>query len=182
MKDQTKGPKSGGKLVRVTVLERDSALVPESFGPYIAGLRRERRLTLREAAAEIGISNGYLSQIETGERLPKATIPLMDKIAEAYQRPIAEVFAAAGVRPAGAPDRRAQIHRAFRNLVLHPDLVPVGMGAKQWLDSFSTRQKLQIIELAQRVFDWEPSEDDEDDAAAMGVLDAFPTAYTRSES
>lgn len=182
MKDQTKGPKSGEKLVRVKVLQRDEPFVPATFGPYIAGLRRERRLTLREAAAEIGISNGYLSQMETGERLPKATIPLMNKIAETYERPIAEVLAAAGIREAGEPDRRAQINRAFRRLVLHPDLMPARMDGKHWLDSFSTRQKLQIIELAQRVFDWDPAEGDKADDAVLEILDGFPTAFTREDA
>lgn len=43
-----------------------------SFGLYIASLRKRSRLTLRDAAARIGISAAYLSDIEKGRRYPFA--------------------------------------------------------------------------------------------------------------
>lgn len=41
-----------------------------SFGLYIASLRKRSHLTLRDAAARIGISAAYLSDIEKGRRYP----------------------------------------------------------------------------------------------------------------
>lgn len=52
------------------------------IGAELALFRREKGLTQREAAAKIGIDNGYLAKIEKGRYAP--SVDLVDKIAEAY--------------------------------------------------------------------------------------------------
>ena len=39
-----------------------------TFGAFISAKRKELRLTLRETAKHLGISNGYLCDIEQGRR------------------------------------------------------------------------------------------------------------------
>lgn len=43
-------------------------LDPKDFGQYLRSLRKTKRLTIDEVAAELGVSNAYISQIETGKR------------------------------------------------------------------------------------------------------------------
>lgn len=43
-------------------------LDPKDFGQYLRSLRKAKRLTIDEVAAELGVSNAYISQIETGKR------------------------------------------------------------------------------------------------------------------
>ena len=56
------------------------------IGAELAQMRREKGLTQREAAAKIGIDNGYLAKIEKGRYAP--SIDLVDKIAEAYDKKV----------------------------------------------------------------------------------------------
>lgn len=163
-------------------LPEEGALVPKTFGPYLARLRREQRLSQREAAAELGISNGYLALLETGERQPRATVTLAQRIAAAFGRPTAEVFAEMGLHPETSTDRTTLLDSMFRHLVLHPDLMPRGMDATHWLDSFSARQKSQIIELAQNLYDWDPPDEEdetEEDSRLLHLLEGFPADSSR---
>ena len=41
---------------------------PKEFGHYLRTLRKAKRLTIDDLAAELGVSNAYISQIETGKR------------------------------------------------------------------------------------------------------------------
>ena len=38
------------------------------FGEYLRGLRKRRDISIRRLAAASGVSNSYISQIETGQR------------------------------------------------------------------------------------------------------------------
>ncbi|WP_042337771.1 helix-turn-helix domain-containing protein [Bacillus andreraoultii] len=40
----------------------------KEFGQYLRTLRKAKRLTIDELAAELGVSNAYISQIETGKK------------------------------------------------------------------------------------------------------------------
>jgi transcriptional regulator with XRE-family HTH domain len=131
----------------------------------------------------LGLSNGYLSLLETGARLPRPSVTLAQRIAVAFHRPTEEALAAQGLRAETTADRTTLIDRAFRRLVLDPELMPAGMDARHWLDAFSTRQKLQILELAQNVFAWARLADDEhadpEDAEVFDILQRFPTEAAR---
>src|SRR5687768_10526852 len=54
------------------------------FGKYLRALRERKRLTLRDVQAEAGISTGYLSLVEAGERNPPAA-EFLRKLARLYQ-------------------------------------------------------------------------------------------------
>src|SRR5437773_7342025 len=45
-----------------------------SLGEFIAGQRRAAQISLRQLAAQAGVSNPYLSQIERGLRKPSAEV------------------------------------------------------------------------------------------------------------
>lgn len=142
---------AGPELLRVQVIgDPDSGVAP-TFRAYLRDLRRERGMSLRDAAAALRVSFTYLQKMETGVRTARPSMLLLQQIAAVYGVPTAEVFAAAGVRTEQIEDHAAGIDRVFRRLVLHPRLAPEGMNAKYWLDSFSTRQKRQWIEFAQRL-------------------------------
>jgi transcriptional regulator with XRE-family HTH domain len=153
MPKRTDDPESieiDGKTYTKVHLIADGDVAP-GFGAYLRRLRIEHELSLRDAAADLRISFTYLQKMETGVRTTRPSVLLMQQIAAVYNVPTAHVFAAAGVRVDAIDDHRAVIDRAFRRLVLHPRLAPEGMDSRHWLDSFSTRQKRQWVEFAQRL-------------------------------
>lgn len=125
---------------------------PPSFGPYLRRLRRERRMSLRDAAGQLGVTFTKLQKMETGGRFRLPTLDLLFALADCYGRPRPEVLAEAGIHLVEADDlaRRADVDRAFADLVLHPDLRPARMTVS-WTDAFSPLQKAQWIEFARRL-------------------------------
>lgn len=69
-----------------------------SFGPYLRALRTARCLSLRAAATQLGITFAKLQKMERGGRFRIESPALFDALASLYERPAAEVLAAAGVR------------------------------------------------------------------------------------
>jgi len=120
------------------------------LGDDMRGWRNAKGLSLRAAALELDVPFTYLQKLETGGRAKPPTLVLLQRMAAVYDVPTAKVFAAAGVTTRRLEDARNSIDRAFRRLVMHPRLRPEGMD-KAWLDSFSTKQKRQWIEFAQRL-------------------------------
>ena len=59
----------------------------EIFGEYLKSLRIDRKLTLRQLEEQTQISNGYLSQVERGERNPP-TMKILVKLAKALGVPL----------------------------------------------------------------------------------------------
>ncbi|MBN2416960.1 helix-turn-helix domain-containing protein [bacterium] len=53
------------------------------FGEFLRHLRKEKQLTLRDVEKSTGISNPYLSQIETGARKPPHPT-ILSKLASCY--------------------------------------------------------------------------------------------------
>ena len=68
---------------RITVGRRE-------LGAELRRLRRHHDLLLRHVAAETGIADTYLSEIERGERLP--TLPVLLKLADVYGVLLVELF------------------------------------------------------------------------------------------
>lgn len=54
------------------------------LGQYLWDLRTVKKLSLRQAEDATGVSNAYLSQIETG-KIPQPSPQVLLKIAEAYE-------------------------------------------------------------------------------------------------
>ena len=125
-----------------------------SFGPYLRALREQRGLSLRDAAAQLGLSFAKLQKMETGGRFRLPNVAFLVAIADFYDRPAAEVLNEAGIRMI-MPEALEQIvdrDGAFADLVLHPELRPTRMDLA-WTQSFSTVQKNQWIEFARKLAD-----------------------------
>jgi transcriptional regulator with XRE-family HTH domain len=56
------------------------------FGEKLRTLRQRRSLTLRQLAAELGVSNGYISRMETGDKIPN--VAMLVKIADFFEADI----------------------------------------------------------------------------------------------
>jgi transcriptional regulator with XRE-family HTH domain len=69
-------------------------MVGKAFENYLRELRQKQRLSLREVGEKVGISTSYLSQIETGERVPSAEI--LRRLAPAYGVPVRDLLEVAG--------------------------------------------------------------------------------------
>ncbi len=67
----------------------------DKLGELLADARARRKLTLRAVQEAVGISNAYLSQLETGKvRSPSPVV--LYKLSELYDLPYATVMEAAG--------------------------------------------------------------------------------------
>jgi transcriptional regulator with XRE-family HTH domain len=65
------------------------------LGSFLASARQHKKLTLRAVEAETGVSNAYLSQLETGKiRSPSPVI--LRKLSDLYGVPYANVLELAG--------------------------------------------------------------------------------------
>jgi transcriptional regulator with XRE-family HTH domain len=69
-----------------------------SFGAYLRALRVGRGLSLRDAASKLDVSFAKLQKMETGGRFRIESPAIFDAMAALFERPVAEVLAAAGVR------------------------------------------------------------------------------------
>jgi transcriptional regulator with XRE-family HTH domain len=67
---------------------------PNFLGDRLRELRNQKRLSLREIDEIAGISSSYLSQVETGERHPSASV--LKKLAPAYGISPRELLEVAG--------------------------------------------------------------------------------------
>lgn len=57
-----------------------------TLGPYLKSIRESRRQTLRDVEQASGVSNAYLSQLETG-KIAKPSPHFLLKLAKAYDVP-----------------------------------------------------------------------------------------------
>jgi transcriptional regulator with XRE-family HTH domain len=122
------------------------------FGAYLRKLRKNRGLSLRDAADQLGMTFAKLQKMETGGRFRIDRLSLFADIADVYVRPREEVLEAAGICVLEPDDFADELDdaAAFARLVLHPALRPVRMD-ERWTDSFSTLQKKQWVEFAKRL-------------------------------
>lgn len=66
-----------------------------SLGTYLRALRESRQLTLRAVQEQCGISNAYLSQLETG-KIRQPSPSGLYKLSEVYSVPYDELMKRAG--------------------------------------------------------------------------------------
>ena len=66
-----------------------------NFGKYLKDIRKNRCLTLRSVEKQSGVSNAYLSQIESGKR-KCPSIEILKKLAIVYQISLNELLQKAG--------------------------------------------------------------------------------------
>lgn len=66
-----------------------------SLGPILKELRITRKLSLREVEQGTGISNGYISQLESG-KVKKPSVFFIHKLANLYGYTIDEILEMSG--------------------------------------------------------------------------------------
>jgi transcriptional regulator with XRE-family HTH domain len=69
--------------------------VVDSLGTYLKEQRLAARLSLRQLADQVGVSNPYLSQIERGLRKPSAEV--LQQIAKALRISAEQLYVRAGI-------------------------------------------------------------------------------------
>jgi transcriptional regulator with XRE-family HTH domain len=65
------------------------------LGQYLWDLRKAKGWNLRETEEKSGVSNAYISQIET-KKIPKPSPAILSKLAEAYDAPYETLMRLAG--------------------------------------------------------------------------------------
>lgn len=101
------------------------------FGKYLKSLREQKGVSLLDVEKATGISNAYLSQLETGTRKRLPTPDRLRQIANYYNVTMAEMMQKAGYADAGiieAP-REQQVEREFLHIINNPNL-PSGANIK----------------------------------------------------
>jgi len=86
---------------------------PQSLGPFLANVRKSRRMSLREVeeASEGAVSNAYLSQLENG-RISKPSPNILHALAAVYAVPYEILMEKAGYissTPAAPAGRHGRI-------------------------------------------------------------------------
>ncbi|HEX5322542.1 MAG TPA: transcriptional regulator [Capsulimonadaceae bacterium] len=71
------------------------------FGAFLKRLRMEKRLSLRQVEAEVGISNSYLYQVESGRKNPPK-VDVLRKMAALYGVSLDAILSAANL---GEPEK-----------------------------------------------------------------------------
>ena len=75
--------------------DKTAKSVVDSLGDYLKEQRLAARLSLRQLADQVGVSNPYLSQIERGLRKPSAEI--LQQIAKALRISAEQLYVHAGI-------------------------------------------------------------------------------------
>jgi transcriptional regulator with XRE-family HTH domain len=75
--------------------DKASKSVVDSLGTYLKEQRLAARLSLRQLADQVGVSNPYLSQIERGLRKPSAEV--LQQIAKALRISAEQLYIRAGI-------------------------------------------------------------------------------------
>lgn len=91
------------------------------FGKYLRGLREGKGLSLRDVQKEVGISPGYLSLVEAGERNPPAA-EFLRKLARLYGASPAEMLRRGGRMDEGAQQdlELDELRRAYEYVINDP--------------------------------------------------------------
>lgn len=91
----------------------------ETIGQRLRRLRLQKGLSLREVQERAGVSNAYLSQIET-DRRPAPSPRFLRRLAELYEIPVEELMYAAGYLDRPRP-LASDVDRAYRYAVSDPE-------------------------------------------------------------
>ena len=75
--------------------EKAGKSVVDSLGDYLKEQRLAARLSLRQLAEQVGVSNPYLSQIERGLRKPSAEV--LQQLARALRVSAEQLYVRAGI-------------------------------------------------------------------------------------
>ncbi len=124
-----------------------------SFGPYLRAMRESAQLSLRAAAAAIGVSFSYLAKMETGERPNPPTLKVLQRMGRVYGRDLRELMHEAGFRfetPSEIDTLDDRLDARFARLVTHPLLRPMRMDPVV-IELIPPLVKRQWIEFARKL-------------------------------
>jgi HTH-type transcriptional regulator, competence development regulator len=93
-----------------------------SFGQFLKSLRKRQHMSLRDVERESGVSNAYLSQLESGDRPPPRP-NMLKKLARAYNVTVRELLLRAGYldEPEVTATEEERIEAAFQYAMADPD-------------------------------------------------------------
>jgi transcriptional regulator with XRE-family HTH domain len=120
------------------------------FGKYLKRLRLNRGLTLLEVRRLTGVSVGYLSDIEQGNRPPPHPA-ILNSLARIYGVTPEELLRAAGylVKRVKVVSREAAIEWAFDAILRDPTFGPfIDKGRAEYMPS---KTKLKFIRMYERM-------------------------------
>jgi len=129
-----------------------------TFGPWLRGLRKTARLSLRAASRDLGVSFSYLAKLETGEKATPPSLKVLGRMAHVYGRDLREIMHEAGFRfetSAHADALEESLDARFLRLVNHPALRPMRMDPvvvelipplvkRQWIE-FARKLALHVV-------------------------------------
>lgn len=116
-----------------------------TVGQYLRELRQRVKLSLREVEQKVGVSNSYLSQVETGQRRPGTNV--LKRLAPLYGVSVKDLLERAGhlvETPAGVPEDE-EVERAYQ-FVLSDPRFRFGTRPRGEMDTESKRFIVQMYE------------------------------------
>ena len=116
------------------------------FGRYLKSIRKQKGVSLLNVEKQTGISNAYISQLETGARRRLPTPERLRVLADYYNVSVKELLEKAGYHePKGIEETYKQkIEKAYLHAVSDPKF---NCGSKINPKELSTDAKRFIIEL-----------------------------------
>ena len=110
-----------------------------TYGDYLKSLRLKHGLTLREVEAKTGVSNAYVSQLETG-KVKQPSPSNLYKLADLYQVTYEDLM-----ERAGYPVPKTSQEPQSENLVIHNRLGKLSSDEEEelidYLNFIRTRKK-----------------------------------------
>lgn len=92
----------------------------KEFGEYLKGLRREKKLTIRQLDLYSGVSNSYISQMERGSRgIPSPDI--LKKLSKPLGVTYEELMSKAGYFDSGEEKFEDLLRKVFKFFVIYMD-------------------------------------------------------------
>ncbi len=116
-----------------------------TVGQYLKELRQRVRLSLREVEQQVGVSNSYLSQVETGQRRPGTNV--LKRLAPLYRVSVRDLLERAGhlvETPAEVPEDE-KVEHAYQ-FVLSDPRFRFGTRPRGEMDTESKRFIVQMYE------------------------------------
>jgi transcriptional regulator with XRE-family HTH domain len=135
--------KKGGYAVRRKTKE------PYMFGSYLRELRERKGVTLKQVEKATGLSNAYISQLETGVRRRLPAPDRLKILADYFNVTISELLAKAGYVDSGEIKEtfEQKIEKAFVHVINDPDF-KYGTRVKKEYDLDTKRFIVEMYEKA----------------------------------
>ncbi|MEW6203327.1 MAG: helix-turn-helix domain-containing protein [bacterium] len=99
-------------------MKKEPDVMP-NLGSLLRELRERRGLSLRQVYLKSGVSNSYLSQVETGQKIPSARV--LSKLAPVYRVEVTTLLEEAGLMPKKTDELKAAEKRG-KHIKLPPGL------------------------------------------------------------